>query len=60
MLPILHDFLAFAVESELTFYNECTLQMELALFIRQRHPNLRVHLERPITDFGMRQMGEKK
>jgi hypothetical protein len=41
-------------------YNESTLQMELGMFLRQQHPELKIHLERPITHFGKQPQDTKK
>jgi len=56
----IHNFVRYAVDKSLSFYNENTLQMELALFLRLQRPELSIHLERPITDFGARESGGKK
>jgi hypothetical protein len=34
------------------FYNESTMQLELAIFLRKSFPNYRIHLERPLNHFG--------
>ena len=53
MLEDIHGFVQSAVRSKLKFYNESTLQMELALFLRHKHATLKIELERPITSFGV-------
>lgn len=60
MLADIHEFVQFAVDSKIQFYNECTLQMELGLFLRLKYPKLRIQLERPITQFGTREICGKK
>ena len=60
MRSSIEAFLQHAHESNIAFYNECTLQMELGMYLRQTFPDLRVTLERPITSFGLREPGAKK
>lgn len=60
MRQYIHDFVRFAVATELSLYNEKTLQMELAIFLRHQRPELSIHLECPITHFGQRVDGSKK
>jgi hypothetical protein len=53
-------FLRKAMTEELEFFNEKTLQMELAIYLLRTWPKSRIQLERPATGFGKLPPGTKK
>lgn len=53
----IHDFMDLVASDEVEIYNEFSLQHELGIFLRSKHPNYKIQFERNIGHFGIPKQG---
>ncbi|ALS98227.1 hypothetical protein [Lacimicrobium alkaliphilum] len=60
MFEDIQEFMGLVASGEVEIYNEFSLQHELGIFLRSKHPAYRVEFERNIGHFGVQKQGFAK